>query len=406
MRRIAIVTVGLLIAGFMAAPPSRAATAATVDVRSNAFSPQETRVEVNGTVQWRVVDGGHTVTSDDKEGAGFDFPGSDEQTSTLTPGEVREFTFAREGVYYFHCEIHGTDGLYPYGMTGVVYVGVDPATVVPQTRRVPSRDHPTITSALDGAPSGSTVLVDPGTYTIDRELQVETKGLRLRPTRTGRIVLNRTRGPDDGDGASTVGVVVGATDVRIERVTVTGHGWAGVLVDPAAANVRLDDVETRDGPYGIRWLGGKAGGINRPVVRGATRAGVSIAECGEGHFSCPHVLGGSIVGDGSRGAGVAVERSAGVTISGTSVDRMPTGIDVDRGTAVLVTGNTVTGARAAAISVRGPSTDVRIVDNRANDPGLSWDGIGVGVCFSGNRRGDGSASASSPPELQRLVPCA
>lgn len=395
VRLISVVTCLLL----LLAPPLQAQAApAVVEIVEASYRPQTVRIEPSGTVEWHAIDGGHTVTSADPSRAAFRFPSS---SGTMAAGTTASFRFEQPGVYLFFCELHGSSGGFPNGMTGAVYVGVDPPTgPSPEIRSVPSPAYPTLASAADGIPPGSTIAVAPGTYRIDREIQLTTDGTALRPSSAGAVVLEPAAAPD-GSPPPSVGIVAAADSVTIQGLTLRGFSWAGVMTD-RASGTRLVDVTAEGGRHGLRLLRPRSGGVTRPVVSGASAVGISVVGCGAEHRSCPHVLDGRIAGGD---IGVLVDRSGALLVRGTTMDGTSTGIRVVASPAALVVGNRVRG-RAVGIDVAGPTTDVRVVANVVDAPvGLKWDGAGAGVCFSRNTNGAGGEPATDPLLLQTLFPC-
>ena len=371
-----------------------ASTEVTVEVRNTGFRPNQLEISAGDTVTWRVVDGGHTITSDDRLEADFDFPGG--TGTTVKTGEAYSFSFSEPGVYTFHCRLHGTPGGFPNGMTGAIYVDV-PVEEPPQpeVRRVPT-DYPTIADALRLIPEGSVVAVEAGTYSIDEPIELTTDGVVLRRAGEGEgeVVLKPAAngGPDHA-------IVVSATGVAVEGISVRGFEWAGISVDTATA-FRVDDVSVTGGEYGIhvRWADG--GGINRSSVSDTTRAGIRIESCLD--LSCPHIVGGRVTG---RGSGIELVRTGLSVIENVEVDVGGTGISLVAPSGALVEGNTISRA-AVGVSVTGPSTNVSVRENVVSAPvALSWDLLGYRVCFSDNTDASGSEPVTQPPALQTLAAC-
>jgi plastocyanin len=97
--------------GLLTAAPVQAAPA-NVDVADFSFKPSRVKVEPGEPVSWRVLDGGHTVTSRRGAPASFD-------SGTKASGDTYSFTFTIPGRYRYLCLIH------PDQMSGVVQVGAD-----------------------------------------------------------------------------------------------------------------------------------------------------------------------------------------------------------------------------------------------------------------------------------------
>ena len=85
-----------------------ASTLTTINVSSNAFTPDSVSIPAGSAVTWNWVSGSHSVTPD-SIGA---FEGSAVQSSPSTYGPL---LFATPGVYHYHCSVHA-------GMTGTIKV--------------------------------------------------------------------------------------------------------------------------------------------------------------------------------------------------------------------------------------------------------------------------------------------
>lgn len=132
-----------------AASGAQAASApgsATVVVGDDSFSPNELRVAPGDTVVWEQRGSStHTVTSD--TGA-FD-------SGELAPGSSFSHTFTEEGVYYYHCTLHGAPGR--VGMSGVIIVAQD-ATAAPAVK-------PATTGG--SVPAAGPIPTGPGTHRVE-----------------------------------------------------------------------------------------------------------------------------------------------------------------------------------------------------------------------------------------------
>ncbi len=98
-------------------PPPSPVTSATVDVRSNSFVPETVVLTVGGTVTWRWVGSGHTVTSV----LSPTFVGTSSiQNAGFQLGPV---TFSQPGTYHYICTVHGSvSGNQTSGMQGTIIV--------------------------------------------------------------------------------------------------------------------------------------------------------------------------------------------------------------------------------------------------------------------------------------------
>ena len=85
------------------------AVAPNVNITSFAFTSSDITVAVGTTVQWTLVNGTHTTTSDSATW----------NSGTLTAGNTFSFTFNSPGDFPYHCSFHSF-------MTGVVHVQAVP----------------------------------------------------------------------------------------------------------------------------------------------------------------------------------------------------------------------------------------------------------------------------------------
>ncbi|HEX2057037.1 MAG TPA: right-handed parallel beta-helix repeat-containing protein [Actinomycetota bacterium] len=240
--------------------PAPAATV-TVTIRENFFSPQEIHVDPGDTVTW--TNAGtrtHDVTSD--TGA---FVSGD-----LFRGGKFSHTFAKEGIYYYHCSFHGRAG--QQGMWGVVVVG-DPKPAEPAKRPridVPA-DFRSIQAAVDAAQSGSTIVVAPGTY--DGGVTITTDDLILRGVDRYRTVLN-------GEDVRDTGILVdGAADVRIANLTVRNFVTDGIsFVD--SLRYTADGIEAiKNRMHGISATRSYEGVVRASFGWGGGEAAFYVADC-------------------------------------------------------------------------------------------------------------------------------
>ncbi|MFD9740857.1 nitrous oxide reductase family maturation protein NosD [Umezawaea sp. NPDC059074] len=160
--------------------------------------------------------------------------------------------------------------------------------------RVP-RDAGTIQAAVDAARDGDTVLVAPGVY---REtVQIKTPNLVLRGEKRGGTVV-------DGEVRRANGVVVTASGVTVENLTVRNHTLNGVLVtglsderggiargssgyqrlDPAKSpplnGFRVSYVTaSNNGLYGIYAFDAQHGVIEHSYASGSADSGFYVGQC-------------------------------------------------------------------------------------------------------------------------------
>ena len=245
-----------------------------VDVRviDNEFVDGEIRIDPGVTVAWQ-NDGRvehNIVTVSEEPDFGVD-------TDAFGPGSEHEFRFTEPGVYPYYCSLHGTADA---GMTGTIVVGDVPADLAsagprtvpsgpPQTISVPT-DVSTIQEAVDSAPPGSLVLVEPGTYA---EAVVIT---------TDRIVLrglDRDESVLDGGGTLPNGVLVLADGVAIENLTarnyrVNGFFWNGVTGFRGSYLTAVDNVL-----YGVYAFDSTMGIFEHSYAAGSTDSGFYVGQC-------------------------------------------------------------------------------------------------------------------------------
>jgi plastocyanin len=269
MRRpglLALLLLGLGTASIFAAGAQEGERVQALD---DVFRPGSLRIEPGTTVTF-VNDGAnsHTVTADD---GGFD-------SGNLDPGESFSVTPDERGSLSFHCRYHGAAG--GLGMSGTLFVGVEPAaapdeTAAPrpgegETIRVP-QDHPTIQEAVDAALPGDLVLISPGVY---REgVRVTTPNLTIRGTDRNEVIL-------EGDFRYPNGIhVLGADGVTIENMTarhysLNGFYWIGV--DGYRGSYL---TAFQNGDYGVYAFDSVHGQFDNSYAAGHPDSGFYIGQC-------------------------------------------------------------------------------------------------------------------------------
>lgn len=449
---LAVVAAGALGGSFgLAAGAGAAPAVPVVGVLDDAYAAPRVEVPVGGAVVFEQRGRhGHTVTADQ---GGFD--------AALAPGGKVRVRFPSPGFYRYHCVHHGAAG--GRGMSGVVVVGgaaapegpppKAPRPGGPATVAVP-KDAPTIQQAVDAALPGDLVLVAPGIYR--ESVVVATPGIELRGAGRTDVVL-------DGNGVRDTGVLVAADGVSVRNLTArrfrtSGFVWWGVKgfrgsYLSAAGN----------GSYGVRAFGSKAGVLDRVYAVGHPDAGISVAACASCDtvvadalaernavgFLAANTSGGVTLARSearANGAGIVAApfgsmpgpRSGGMLIAGnrvhgngdpsrpvsTSGRPSASGPEADArwlpagGAGILIAGasdvrverNLVEGNRSYGLLV-SPSVhpfqfgrDSRVRTNTATGNGRADLALaapaGSGVCFSGNRFGNGL-----PPGLQVFSRC-
>jgi plastocyanin len=115
--------------------------AATIEINSSGFTPNQVTINVDQTVRWVNADStAHVVASD--TGA-FNSP-------SLSSGQIFTHTFTTPGVYTYHCALHP-------GMTGTITV-VEPPTPTPSASATP---RPTASpTGTPSVPAATNVLIN------------------------------------------------------------------------------------------------------------------------------------------------------------------------------------------------------------------------------------------------------
>jgi parallel beta-helix repeat protein len=416
MRR--LLAVGVLVAATLVATPAHAATH-DIEVRNNDFRPAIVHIQPGDTVRWTAVDPQHTVTADDGR---FNFHLDTRfQQVSWTAGQTEEYV-------PYYCAIHA-------GMEGAIVVGDPPKAPVPPlpTLVVPD-DVPTIADAATGAQPGTVVLVRPGVYPEALEVTVPDLTIRGMGQAPGDVVV-------DG-GHRFDAVTVTAALVTLENLAIRDHRTSGVRSE--ADGFVLRDVELdNNGYYGADLQGQSGSTLHRVTASRHTIAGVTVRDCprcgaridgvtlqhnGTGLLASDATgltVRGSVIRD--NGAGIVLRDAGGATIAGNTLTgndstavrtaspftTVPVwagaGVWISGGRAHEIHGNTLSG-HTYNVAVTGPlpvlASRIRsnIVDG-ARHADLGWDGIGSGVCFSGNLRSDGSEPSSDPPAAQVLYDC-
>lgn len=412
---------GLVLVATTALTPARADAINVVEVVNNFFDPQRITIAHGETVTWILREGGHTITANDGR---FSFP--DEGTGVR--GDVFSWTFAADETFSYRCLVHGP------GMNGVVVIGAGspppPPPPEPPHRIVPSPEYPTIARALADAPPTTIIDVQPGTYHYG--VVVTTPGVTIRGAGTSPadVVL-------DGDEQRAVGIHVRADGVRIENLTVRRHGIAGISFEDVRRFVADRIVASDNGSFGIRVGASRRGAIRAGRFSGSSSAGVAVQDCDACEIDIDaSVTFGNAVGILLERAGSAIVRRSAVTANGAGIvltggpleqrgvhlwgntitdntrpGGLGAGIWIDGGSLDLLEENIVAGHRYGIVvtGLAGPSHGDRVVGNTVNESSiadLAWDGVGFDVCFSANRRPDGSAASSAPPMAETLYSCA
>ncbi len=153
----------------------------------------------------------------------------------------------------------------------------------------------TITEAVEAARDGDLVLVDPGVY--KETVQIKTPNVTLRGTKRDGVVI-------DGEVRRANGIVVTASGVSVENLTVRNHTLNGVLVtglsdqngglargsdgyhklDPSAfpplQGFRVSHVTASNNAlYGIYAFDSQHGVVEDSYASGSADSGIYIGQC-------------------------------------------------------------------------------------------------------------------------------
>jgi plastocyanin len=426
MRRLVVLAVFAALA--VTGPPAHAATH-QVTIDDNRFLPKVLDVDPGDTVVWTATRAQHSVTADDGR---FDF----HRDRSLAVGEQVTWAFQDEELVGYYCRFHGAPG--GHGMAGVIRVGDPPVAPVPDTPVIVVPDDvPTVADAAAGAEPGTQVLVRPGVYPEDVVVSVPGLTLRGLGENAGEVVV-------DGGHAREVGVTVSAPGVGIHNLTVSGYRRAGMIVDGVSGTEITDVVLDDNGLYGIDARSPNGVALRAVRATGHGGAGIRVRDCA----ACGARIDGARIE--RNAAGVVAVAATGVVVRGSQIGRNAVGIvlrdvagsqvvdntltdnaatDVwvasvfDRpepptgagvwisgGAANVIAANVATG-HSYNVAVTGPAPAVkhRVEHNMLSDAeyaDLGWDGLGVGVCFTGNTRPPAGQPTSDPPAVHVLYDCA
>jgi plastocyanin len=398
MGRRALWIAALVLAGLAPVVPARAATTG-VEVHNNFFKAARVRIEPGDTVQWNVVDGGHTITADD---GSFDLPEGAAGGAVVNPGDRFAVTFPTRGIFAYHCRIHGFAGAFPGGMTGAVYVGLPFDNPPTEVRRVPAQ-YRTIGAALHGITPGSTVSIAPGVYHVN----LEPVGMFVRDVTVQGEGSSPADVVIDAGGEADNGVELAANGVVLRNLSVRGAKLQGVFVH-GMQSFTIQDVRTDGALFGVQVQSASAGTVRGVQATGFAATGIDIASCS----SCGIWV--DRVQVNGAGTGVSLSATSGVVVSGARISSGTTGIRVADSQGVDVTGSSIDGGTVGidVSAVLRPSLDVRISSNQvttasASGSDLQWDLVGARVCFSANTDPTTPVGtpSSKPPMLQTLFPC-
>lgn len=152
----------------------------------------------------------------------------------------------------------------------------------------------TIQAAVDAAQEGATIVVAPGVY--KESVQVRTKGLTIRGTQRGSVII-------DGEVKRANGIVVTAPEVSIQNLTVRNHTLNGLLITGLAENggmgrgsngyTKLDTEKfpplqgfrvsyvtaSNNALYGIYAFDAQHGVIEQSYASGSADSGFYVGQC-------------------------------------------------------------------------------------------------------------------------------
>jgi hypothetical protein len=153
----------------------------------------------------------------------------------------------------------------------------------PSVIKVPS-DHSTIQAAVDAAQPGDLVLIGPGSYR--EEVNVDTAGITIRGTDRNEVQL-------DGDHDLANGIQVTSSGVSVENLIAKNYLYNGVIFNgvseaydqpdlegPTVDGFRVSHVTTyNNGLYGIYAFGSTNGTIVSSYASGHPDSGIYIGQC-------------------------------------------------------------------------------------------------------------------------------
>ncbi|HVL91145.1 MAG TPA: right-handed parallel beta-helix repeat-containing protein [Actinomycetota bacterium] len=420
------------------APVAAAPQAHPVEVRSNFFEPRVINIAPGDTVTWTAVEFGHTVEADNGR---FNFY----PQRYIHRGESVSFTFLTEETVRYHCRVHGSSG--GGGMSGTIIVGAGspsptptPTPSVTEHRYVPTPEYKTIGAALNGIAPGGVVHLAPGEYR--ESVAVRTPGVTVQGDGAPSDVVI------DGQGLRRTGVLLAAGGTAVRSLTVRGHRAEGIAVRGVTVASVRNVASHGNGSYGVLVADASGVTVEDVAATGHRVAGIAVQGCDE----CDTVVQDVTVMQNLYG--VLLDNAGSVVVRRSTIAANATGIvarslatgdgTVQRG--VHITGNDITGnttaipaASATEFAVQSgvwlagvwfalvddnridghdygvlvtsfgvPSLDGRISGNVIGGSAvadLGWDGVGAGMCFSGNAAAGGGALATRPSFAETVYVC-
>lgn len=324
----------------------RGSDAVEVTALDNVFVDAAVRVDVGVTVTWE-NHGRSTHSVESRDGVSPAFGPTE-----LSVGDDTAVTFDEPGIYEYYCHLHGDAD---HGMVGVVVVGdvdvpevsaptaSEPPTsdVVsePSTIRVPD-DAASIQEAVDAAAPGTTISIAPGVY---REAVVVTQpGIVIHGEDRNTVVLDGGYELDNGIE------ILGADDVAIENLTVTGYTTNGLFWTGVEGYRASYVTATNNGYYGIYAFDSRDGVFEHSYASGSADSGFYIGQCKPCDATVVDVIGeyNNFGFSGANTAGVTIENSvwrhnrAGIVIASLDNELLaPQQGDIIRGNTVEDSGD-------------------------------------------------------------------
>ena len=240
-------------------------------------------------------------------------------------------------------------------------------------------------AAVNSAPAGSTLLLNPGTYSLSGTLVV-TKALTIRSNQPTPPTIQVA-------GGSVVAVQLSANDITLEAMNIAGGNWGIYAGDPgggATSNIviRSVNVDTNAASPGHGVYVGKVANavIDRVAVADAQVNGILI----DNGSSNAIVTGCTVGTTGGPDSAIKINNSASAYVVGNTVQNTGAnahGILLSTSPNSTVTGNLIVRAHANGI-LADNSSDNSVITNNTIQATTTQHGIAVknsaGVIVAGN----------------------
>lgn len=217
-------------------------------------------------------------------------------------------------------------------------------------------------NAIDAAPSGATLLLNPGTYSLAGTLTV-TKALTIRNNQPTRPTLQFPAG-------TSVAVRLSASSIAVEGVNIAGGMWgiyAGIDGGPSSnvvvRNVGIDTLTGAPGSaHGVYFKTVASAIVENVTVQDAQFNGILIDD------NSPNatVTGCTVVTTLGPDAAIKISNSASAYVAGNTVQNTGSGahgILLNASDNSLVTGNVIVHANANGILVDNNSSNATVINN-------------------------------------------